>query len=215
MIIHDLLNGTELSPKRLGLPTASAASKLITGGGAPSKSMSHYAYALAMDIANGKTTNRFKGTPDTEDGHKYEPVARSWYSFFTGNTLTPVGFCTDDDGLYGCTPDNLIYDNGLAQYKVRIKAHLTYMDKIERAGFSISDKPQLQFELLVTGREWTDLVNYHPKLESFICRHYRDEPYIQTLKSQIEKCIEKRDDYLKTNKYAAKAINAKYRSVAA
>ena len=220
MIIHTPVGEGELNPYRKGIPTASAASKLITPKGAASTQMDGYARDLAYEIlgiekikSNGKSAD-FKGNPYTEAGHDMEPEAAAWYSWFTGAEIERATFVSDDDISYGCTPDYFVGDGkGLLQLKYRQAAHLMYQDKIERAGgIPWDDYPQLQFELMTCeDREYNDILYYHDELDPFICHVPRDEEFIGKLRKRVTKCIEKRNDFIALSK-SAKNLNQIYLS---
>jgi len=177
---------------RAGLPTASAFSKLVTSTGAVSKQLNEYAAQLAAESLGDM--DKWEGNQYTDRGHDLEPDATAWYSLVHGVDVETVGFCTDDAEQYGCSPDRLIGDNGLLEIKCLIgKNHiLTASSKACPAKY----KAQVQGQLLVTGREYCDLLFYHPILPSYVIHILPDQDFITALKQQIDAVIEKRDYYI-------------------
>ena len=116
MIIHNLEQGTdEWLALRAGKPTASEFSKLITSTGDTSKSMKAYAEQLGGEMYAGQPLDTWEGNKYTDRGLEIEDEAVSWYEMMNGIDTEKVGFVTDDDSQYGCSPDRLVGDNGLLE----------------------------------------------------------------------------------------------------
>jgi len=212
MRIINIKQGTpEWRNARLGLPTGSGASKLVSPTGQLSKSVLPFAEKLAGDLFAGEDTDSWEGNKYTERGHELEPDARKFHAFKTNTSVTEVGFVTDDLGRYGASPDGLIGKPdawiGVAEYKCLPKEHLPSLLHYARTDDApLKFKPQTQMELLVCEVEWVELVYYHNKLTSFIVRQYRDESFIAKLKDQIDICLEHRDETLELLKKAGTNI---------
>ena len=196
MIIHNVeQNSNEWYELRAGIPTASNFNQLITGTGKPSTSIDKYAEKLAGDFFAGAPIDAWEGNKYTDRGHEIEPDARNWYEMRTDSEVQQVGFITDDDKSTGCSPDGLISDNGLIEIKCLPKQHikaLLYFNKYKKAPPDY--RPQIQGQMMITGREWCDLVYYHPELPKIIIREYADLDYQIILTEQITKVITLRDD---------------------
>jgi len=125
-IIECEQNSDEWMLARNGIPTASNASKLITSKGEPTtgKGLTDYAKTLAADTFAGKPIDHWEGNIYTERGHEVEDEARSWYAMERNADLVQVGFCTDDLGLYGASPDSLVGDDGVVEIKCLPKGHM-------------------------------------------------------------------------------------------
>lgn len=170
---------------RCGIPTASDFKKIITPGGEPSKSADDYANQLIAEMISGEADDSFQGTKWTERGKQLEPDAALMYEQTYGVTTEVIGFCTDDAGTMGCSPDRLVGDDGLVEFKVLSpKNHIwaALEEKIDREHY-----PQLMGQLYVTSRKWTDIMSYHPKIMPVITRIKRDEDYIFKLANQMAK----------------------------
>lgn len=198
MIIHSVEQGTpEWLKLRLGIPTASNASKLVQSDGRPSKSMEPFAQKLSGDLFAGRDIDAWEGNKYTERGHEVEDSARLSYQM-SGGVVEQVGFITDDLTRYGCSPDGLVGEDGMLEIKCLPKKHIAAILYIQRNNRPPTDYiAQCQFQLLVTGRAWCDLYYYHDDLPTKTCRIIRDEAYMLKLTTAINACITERDNTLK------------------
>ena len=201
MIIHECEQGTdEWFKLRAGKPTSSEFSNLVTGLGKESKSLPKYAAKLAgeklvMSTRGEKLDDGFDGNKYTERGHELEPESRADYAMTNQVKVQEVGFITDDLLQYGASTDGLVGDDGVVEFK-----NLTGTRMIELMMYVASNKkippeyiPQLQGELLVTEREWVDIVFYHPQIDPVVHRVHPDPDYQETLLTQINRVIVERD----------------------
>ena len=97
-------------------------------------------------------------------GTNTEPLARSAYSLLFDCDVVQVGF-VDHPNVpeSGCSPDGLVGDNGLVEFKCpethnHIQILLT--EDLDREYIV-----QVQWQMACTGRLWCDLVSYDPRLE--------------------------------------------------
>lgn len=205
MIIHELEQGTEAWHElRAGMPTGSMAKKLVTSQGKESKSMPEYAIELAGDLYAGQPLDAFEGNQWTDRGTELEDAARSLYELLTSSEVQEVGFITDDGEQYGVSPDGLVDNDGLVEFKClkgtnHIKA-IMYHKKNHKAPTDYI--PQCQMQLFVTGRKWCDLVFYHPDLPELIIRIEPDLEFHKVLESQLLAVIKERDNIIKLIKEA-------------
>ena len=51
--------------------------------------------------------------------------------------------------------------------------------------------PQVQGQLLVTGREWCDFLSYHPDMKPLLVRVERDKNYISTLHNVLLETVDR------------------------
>ncbi|WP_417733152.1 lambda exonuclease family protein [Rosistilla oblonga] len=186
MIVFDVeQNSDEWDVLRSGIPTASEFSSLLT----PKKQelstqAKAYAWQKAANRFYGRPIDVFGGNYATERGHEIEDQARSWYAFVHGVTVEQIGFCTTDDKTFGCSPDGLVGDEGLLQIKCLMsKAHVGAMDDENEIKKYFA---QVQGEMLVTGRNWNDLLFFHPELPPFVRRIDADAEYQGRLLEQIK-----------------------------
>lgn len=200
MILHDFPQGSEeWFAIRAGKPTASQFSRLISSKGERSKSLSGYARELASELYAGKTLNEFHGNVWMERGRDLEAEAISLYEFTHDATISRVGFCTNDAGEYGCSPDALIGDDGGLETKcLKAERHVeavTYYAKHKCAPSGYVQ--QVQGGLFVTGRKWWDLMFFNPELPPLIVRHVPDLELHAALAAGLADCIRERDEVLK------------------
>lgn len=196
MIIHQCDQGSDEWYKlRAGIPTASEFKKLITSKGEPSKSASDYAISLAAEKYAGKTLDSFSGNMWTDRGQELEPEASATYALTRGCNPCSVGFVTDDDKTYGCSPDRLVNDDGMVEFKcLKTENHIKIMVFYRTHGRAPSDYiAQTQGQLFVCEREWCDLAFYHPELPMVIIRQTFNEKFANSLLEQIESVIYERD----------------------
>lgn len=184
MIIHDVQQGTPAWDQlRIGIPTASEFDKIITPGGEPSKQWDAYANKILAEEMVGHAIETFKSTP-MQEGNDREAESVAYYEFQRNVTTTPVGFVTDDARTMGCSPDRLIGTDGILETKNPLAhTHVGYLidGKLDKGYW-----PQLQGQLLVTGRKWVDIVSYFPELPELIVRVARDEPYLEAMDRQLK-----------------------------
>lgn len=194
MIIHNIdQNSAEWFEARRGMPTASSFDSLITPTGKASTAITTYAASLAAKALNVHSI--FDGNDHTERGHELEPMAADYYEFVTGRPVEVIGFITDDDETYGCSPDRLV-DDGMVEIKCLSAEHHIMAIAALNDGKSIKYMPQVQGEMLIAEKEWNDLVFFHPDLPSKIHRVYADKEYQKLLLDQIWKVIAERDRLL-------------------
>lgn len=200
MIIHECeQNSEEWLALRSGKPTASCFSKLVTSTGAESKSMPEYALTLAGGLYAGKSLDAFEGNKWTDRGHELEDSARAKYEMIRDVDAVQVGFVTDDDIRYGCSPDSLIGDNGMLEIKcLKAENHIKALMYYKKNGKPPTNYvPQVQGQMYVCEREWCDLVFYHPDLPMLVIRNEPDVKLIKTLESQLDAVIRERDKIVK------------------
>jgi hypothetical protein len=172
----------------MGKPTASEFHRLVTPTGKASSQASDYCNELLAELMMGRPLEGLS-MPWMDRGKTLEEEARAFYSFQTGRDTQPVGFITTDDDLIGCSPDSLVADDGLVEIKCPSPGvHVGYLLSTEGA-----DKkyyPQLQGQLLVTGRAWVDIISYHPEMPEAIIRVTRNEEYIAKLRDELERFLD-------------------------
>jgi hypothetical protein len=183
MITYNVEQGTpEWLEARMGIPTASEFDKLLTPTGKPSTQGKAIAHRLVAEILTGRPQSTWNGNADTERGKELEPDAVAFYEMLHGET-TKVGFITDDARTMGCSPDRLVGEDGLLEIKCpAAHTHVEYM----LTGIDRGYMPQLQGQLLVTGRKWVDWMSYHPEMQPVIVRVTRNEAYLELLSVALE-----------------------------
>lgn len=177
---------------RKGRITASGMDRILTAKTRkPSAQQDGYIAELIGDLtclcpkfftAQGGPINRF-----VEYGRQTEAEARRAYEFQTGLSVTEVGMCIADNGLYSCSPDGLVDPDGGFECKCPMqKTHAEYLMKGE---VPLDYLAQVHGSLLVTGRKWWDFFSYAPGLPNLLIRVVPDD-YTDALRVELEKfCV--------------------------
>ena len=183
-IIHDCIQGTQAWLElRAGIPTASNFDKIITPGGEASKSQEPYMFALLAE--------RMMGHPIVEAmsrwmdrGSQMEAEAVSFYELQHDCETVKVGFITTEDGKIGASLDRLVGDDGLLEIKCPSEAiHVGYM--LQAGSAYKAYRVQVQGQLWVSQRQWSDVESYHPEMPFAITRIERDEPFIKAMAAKV------------------------------
>ncbi|MCP4648840.1 MAG: YqaJ viral recombinase family protein [PVC group bacterium] len=143
--------------ERLGKVTGSSMSKVMANApkafGNPAK---EYAVKVALEQVTGKPVGNNYSNHHMERGHMEEPIARNLYEEMFFCEVTNGGFF--NNGLTGCSPDGLVYHDGVIEIKSVI-GHVQFAT-IKRQKFDPKYKWQLVFNLMESGREWIDYISY-------------------------------------------------------
>ena len=179
MIVLDVEQGSRAWVEaRLGIPTASEFSRIVTPTGKLSASRSEYMGELLAEWALGEA-DEFGGTDWMERGKVLEPDARKHYAFHRDLQPDRVGFIyRDEERMVGCSPDGLLEGGALELKCPKASTHLIYL-----AGGLCPKKfwPQVQGHVWVTQLKWCDLMSYHPGLPPLIIRVEPDDSYQSAL----------------------------------
>lgn len=183
MRVLSCIQGTqEWLQLRCGIPTASEFDRILTPKGKPSIQAENFMYGLLSE--------RIMGRPRTEAvsfwmerGSVMEAEAVAFYEFQKDIETVPVGLITNDAGTIGASPDRLVGDDGLAEFKCPAEhTHVAYL-----LGKAVDQTyyPQLQGQLWITERKWVEICSYHPAMPPVIVRVERDEQYIEMLSKAV------------------------------
>ena len=177
---------TEWHQARLGKVTASRVSEVIAKGkGATRES---YMADLIVERLTGQPASTFSNA-HMEWGTEQEPHARAAYSARTGELVEEVGFIQHPRLEHaGASPDGLVNDEGLVEFKC--PATSTHLDTLLAGEVPTKYIPQMQWQMVCTGRKWCDFVSYDPRLPEhlrmFVKRVERDDKYITTLEGEVK-----------------------------
>jgi hypothetical protein len=83
----------------------------------------------------------------------------------------------------GASPDRLIGEDGLLE--IKCPAPHTHVKTLLDQNLDRDHYPQIQGQLLVTGKKWVDIISYHPEMPSLILRVERDEAYLSTMRKLL------------------------------
>ena len=173
---------------RLGRPTASAFSKIMTPTGKPSAQQEGLINELVHEVISGEM-EWSDPTEAMQRGIDLEPRACALYEMVTMNDVEHVGFCLHDSIDAGCSPAGLIGEHGGLEIKCPL-AH-NHIGYLREGKLPSKYVPQVQGSLWVTGREWWDFMSFHPDYPELIVRVNRDDNFIATLEKEVTTLLEK------------------------
>jgi len=193
MIIIDLEQGSDLWFKeKLGKPSASNASKIITNEGKVSKQQEGYLYELAAERITGKQEESYQNM-NMLVGNEREQESREVYEFMQKVKVKQVGVIyKDEQKKFLCSPDGLISKNyGLEMKNPLPKTQVKYLldNKLPSEYFG-----QCQFSMYVTGFKFWMFMSYVPGMKPLIIKVERDEVYIRRLAVELELFVEKLEE---------------------
>ena len=187
MIVHDCLQGTsEWYKVRSGIPTASAFAQIITPKTLKlSKQSDEYENKCIAERMIGMVDEDFGGNAWTERGKEFEDEALRFYELEKEVDVELIGFVTNDEKTFGCSPDALVgKDGGLELKCPKAKTQIKYL--VSETGAYEDYKTQVQGSLFVTKRKWWDIMSYHPDLPPSLYRVYPDLEFHETFKELLE-----------------------------
>jgi hypothetical protein len=168
---------------RLGIPTASEFHKIFMKGvkkGEESKVRRRYMLDLVGERLTGQPRETYGGG-HLKRGKEMEAEAADHYAFLTDTEPQTVGFIRN--GEAGCSPDRLVGNNGMVQFKTMLAPLLL---DLHLEGYKNDHECQQLGELWIAEREWNDLYIYWPGIKPFRHRVYRDEVKIKSLELGLE-----------------------------
>ena len=171
---------------RKGVPTASNFGRIFTAKTMkPSASQEDYIAELIADRVDTTPPDFIVRdvTPEMAYGLETESEARAFYAMDRDVEVDEVGFCTTDDGRFGCSPDGLVGEDGGLELKCpQLKTQVKYL----LAGTLPDEyRAQVHGSLIVTGRAWWEFLSYAPGLPPLLLRVEPDE-YTKALAAAIE-----------------------------
>jgi putative phage-type endonuclease len=147
---------------------------------------------------------------DLERGTELEPLAKNLYELKTHNTVTVIGFVTDEkiSTVGGASPDGLVNEDGLIEIKAFADTkHFKAIIDFKKTGkFEIESQYewQMQQQMLFTGRKWCDFVAYNP--------NYKESLLIQRVEIDEDK-QSKLKEGLKQGEIIIKEIENNYAKI--
>ena len=174
---HPCEQGTdEWHGRRLGIPTASEVKRILTPKQLKLSAQARgYMDKLLDEFYMGEPSEL---TYDLSDnywiarGKELEPQARAAYEVMTGEETWQTGIIirSGEWGACGASPDALVGDDGLCEYKCPSGGiHLGYLGRgIVPADYYL----QMQVQLWVSQRKWNDFLSFHPNYPAFQIRTF-------------------------------------------
>lgn len=177
---------------RAGKITGSAFSDVmnILKGGESGVNRKNLIARLAVERITGVCADTFQNEA-MRRGIELEAEACASYEAETGDFVEHVAFVNHPKhDFIGVSPDGLIGDDGLAEFKCPASMH-KHLSALQTGDHAIEYKWQLQGQLWVTDRNWVKAVSYDPRfpegLRLAIVHVNRDEKAIAELESECLK----------------------------
>jgi len=188
MIIVDLKQGDESwFAEKIGKPSSSRASEILTKTGLVSKSRGAYCEELAWEILTGTREEGYKNQ-SMQDGNDHEDRARATFELIHGVEITQVGCVYPDDTKdFLCSPDGLIMEREQGYETKRATKRSVQTQRLKNQAPDNDHFCQIQMSLLVTGWGGWYYHSHHDTLPPMIVLVERDNKYIAALKFELEK----------------------------
>lgn len=188
MIIIDLPQGEDAwFAEKLGVPSASRASEILTRTGLVSKSRGPYMEELAWEIITGTKEDGYKNQ-SMQDGNDYEDMARAYFELVQGVDITRVGVVYKDDSKDClCSPDGLIMVRKQGYETKRATKRKVQTERLKNHAPDNDHWCQMQFSMMVTGWSGWWYHSHHDELPPLIMLIERDNKYIASLTVELGK----------------------------
>lgn len=173
---------------RLGLATASRFKDIVTPAkGDKSASYKTYMYELIAEKLTKERDETFKSAW-MDRGNELEPLARSSYEFVNDVEVKEVGIMLNDEMTIGASPDGLIGEVG--GLEIKCPKPSTVVKYMLDGCLPLEYKPQVMGSLWISEREWWDFLAFHPSMDFFEIRVYRDEEYIKKMEQHLSDFVD-------------------------
>jgi putative phage-type endonuclease len=167
---------------RKGKLTASNAQCIATNG----RGLESYVYSIVAEEYSIGEKESYTNE-DMQRGVDLEDQARTIYEMETGATVAQIGFI-ENEARVGCSPDGLVDKDG--GIEIKCPNNVGYIRLLVNGEKEIKADYiwQVQMSLLITGREWWDLIHYNPNFKDNIQIHriFKDQDKFEKLKVGIE-----------------------------
>lgn len=181
---------------KLGVLSASNASKIVAKK--DSETRATYMAELVAQVATGMVEEINSKYLDW--GNEHEDAARSSYEFMSDHKLTNVPFVYADESFrVGCSPDALILD---MKKGLEIKCPFNtvhYIKFLTDEKLKPEYRWQNQFQMMVTGAEIWDAVQFDPRMKKspiHVVTVERDEAMQKTLADAVPQFVSDMDKML-------------------
>ena len=168
---------------RLGVLSASDAATIAANG----SGLETLCLKKALELVTHKRQDEYSNE-DIERGIELEEEARSLYQIQRNIEVKTVGFIKID-ALIGCSPDGLVREEGLVEFKCR--NNLNHFKRILGYPIDREHQAQMQMQLLVTDRKWVDYVCYNRNFELekqlVVERVHRNDKIIEAISKGLER----------------------------
>jgi putative phage-type endonuclease len=172
---------------RLGLITASKASRMIDSTGKRSASFNDLVNELVSEVITKASPSIFVNEA-MQDGIDREPVARSMFEFIHDCEVAEATFVKIVGKRIGCSPDGVIKNGKFTGHLLEIKcpAAKTHVKYLRAGKLPTAYIAQCQLQMYVCKIDKLQFMSYHPDMEPLIVEVPRDEAYILKLHDLLE-----------------------------
>ena len=182
---------------RLGKVTASRVADVLAKiKSGESASRRNYKIQLVSERLTGEKQETYINQA-MQDGIDREFYARERYVQQFGE-VEEVGFVKHPTLEAGASPDGMVGEDGILEIKCPMGS--THTETLMTQDVPSRYVPQIQFQLLVTGRKWCDFVSYNPMfpehLQIFVKRVEADPVYQKELESEVKQFLSEVDNVI-------------------
>lgn len=182
---------------RLGKVTASRVADVLAKiKSGESASRRNYKIQLVSERLTGEKQETYINQA-MQDGIDREFYARERYVQQFGE-VEEIGFIKHPTLEAGASPDGMVGDDGIIEIKCPMGS--THTETLMTQDIPSKYIPQVQFQLLVTGRKWCDFVSYNPMfpehLQVFVKRVEADPVYQKELESEVKQFLSEVDNVI-------------------
>jgi len=182
---------------RLGKVTASRVADVLAKiKSGESASRRNYKIQLVSERLTGEKQETYINQA-MQDGIDREAFARDRYVQQFGE-VEEVGFIKHPTLEAGASPDGMVGKDGILEIKCPMGS--THTETLMTQDVPSRYVPQIQFQLLVTGRKWCDFVSYNPMfpehLQVFVKRVEADPVYQKQLESEVKQFLSEVDNVI-------------------
>jgi len=182
---------------RLGKVTASRVADVLAKiKSGESASRRNYKIQLVSERLTGEKQETYINQA-MQDGIDREFYAREKYVQQFGE-VEEVGFIQHPTLEAGASPDGMVGEDGILEIKCPMGS--THTETLMTQDIPSKYVPQVQFQLLVTGRKWCDFVSYNPMfpehLQLFVKRIEADPVYQKELESEVKQFLSEVDEVI-------------------
>jgi len=182
---------------RLGKVTASRVADILAKiKSGESASRRNYKIQLVSERLTGEKQETYINQA-MQDGIDREFYARERYVQQFGE-VEEVGFVKHPTLEAGASPDGMVGEDGILEIKCPMGS--THTETLMTQDVPSRYVPQIQFQLLVTGRKWCDFVSYNPMfpehLQVFVKRVEADLVYQKELESEVKQFLSEVDNVI-------------------
>ena len=182
---------------RLGKVTASRVADVLAKiKSGESASRRNYKIQLVSERLTGERQETYINQA-MQDGIDREIFARDRYVQQFGE-VEEIGFVKHPTLEAGASPDGMVGEDGILEIKCPMGS--THTETLMTQDVPSRYIPQIQFQLLVTGRKWCDFVSYNPMfpehLQVFVKRVEADPVYQKELESEVKQFLSEVDNVI-------------------